>query len=204
MPFDEFTIEQMACGLLPNATVDEKFATGFHRNSMINEEGGVDPEEFRIAAIINRVETTSKAWLGLTANCAQCHSHKYDPLSHREYYQLFAFLNNDDEPVLEVPSAEQTAKREDIRRRITHVEDDLLKKDPDLPQRQKAWEEKERADVVEWTVLNPDSYYGAVGTKLNAQSDGSLLATASSPPTSTYTVTSKTILNNITAFRLEE
>ena len=203
MPFDEFTIEQMAGDLLPNATVEQRVATGFHRNSMINEEGGVDPEEFRIAAIINRVETTGKAWLGLTVNCAQCHSHKYDPISHREYYQLFAFLNNDDEPILEVPNAKQMAKRKDIKARIAGVEDELLKADAGLAERQAAWEEKERANVVEWTVLNPDSFYGAVGTKLNAQSDGSLLATASSPPSSTYTVTSKTKLNNITAFRLE-
>ena len=203
MPFDEFTIEQMAGDLLPNPTMEQRIATGFNRNSMINEEGGVDPEEFRVAAIINRVETTSKAWLGLTANCAQCHSHKYDPISHREYYQLFAFLNNDDEPILEVPNAEQLAKRKEIKTRIAKVEDELLEKDPDITKRETAWEEKERADVVEWTVLNPDSFYGAVGTKLEAQSDHSLLATASSPPTSTYTVTSKTKLNDITAFRLE-
>ena len=203
MPFDEFTIEQMAGDLLPNPTPEQKIATGFNRNSMINEEGGVDPEEFRVAAIINRVETTSKAWLGLTANCAQCHSHKYDPISHKEYYQLFAFLNNDDEPIMEVPTAAQIAKRKEIKDRISKVEDELLEKDPDITKREAAWEEKERANVVEWTVLNPDSFYGAVGTKLEAQSDGSLLATASSPPTSTYTVTSKTKLNDITAFRLE-
>ncbi len=203
MPFNEFTIEQMAGDELPNATMEQKVATGFHRNSMINEEGGVDPEEFRVAAIINRVETTGKTWLGLTVNCAQCHSHKYDPISHKEYYQLFAFLNNDDEPIMEVPNAEQLAKRDEIKSRIAKVEDDLLKKDHDVAKREAAWEEKERENVVEWTVLNPDSFYGAVGTKFDAQSDGSLLATASNPPRSTYTVTSKTKLNDITAFRLE-
>jgi Protein of unknown function (DUF1549)/Protein of unknown function (DUF1553)/Planctomycete cytochrome C len=203
MPFDEFTIEQMAGDLLPNATTEQKIATGFHRNSMINEEGGVDPEEFRVAAIINRVETTGKAWLGLTVNCAQCHTHKYDPISHKEYYQLFAFLNNDDEPMLEVPSPEQQAKRADIKKRVAAVEDEMLAKDPDLAKRQAAWEEKERADNVEWSVLDPESYFGAVGTKFTEEDDKSLLATASNPPNSTYTVTTKTKLNNITAFRLE-
>ena len=98
---------------------------------------------------------------------------------------------------------EQLAKRKDIQKRIAKVEDGLLKKNPELPKRQAVWEEKERTNAVEWAVLNPDSFYGALGTKLDAQSDGSLLATASSPGTSTYTVTSKTRLTNITAFRLE-
>jgi len=203
MPFNEFTIEQMAGDLLPNATVDQKTATGFHRNSMINEEGGVDPEEFRVAAIINRVETTGKAFLGLTINCAQCHSHKYDPISQREYYQIFAFLNNDDEPVLEVPSERQQAKQAEILGKVAKVEDDLLAKDPDVKTRQAAWEKERRDEVVDWEVLNPVSYYGAVGTKFEKLSDNSLLATASSPPVSTYTVTVKTKLKNITAFRLE-
>ncbi|MDB6123563.1 MAG: putative rane protein [Pedosphaera sp.] len=203
MPFDEFTIEQMAGDLLPNATTEQKVATGFHRNSMINEEGGVDPEEFRVAAIINRVETTGKAWLGLTVNCAQCHTHKYDPISHKEYYQLLAFLNNDDEPILEVPSKEQLAKRADIKKRIAAVEDEMLVKDSELAKRQQAWEEKERANNVEWTVLDPDAYYGAVGTKFDKLADKSLLATASSPPVSTYTVRAKTDLKNISGFQLE-
>jgi mono/diheme cytochrome c family protein len=202
MPFDEFTIEQMAGDLLPNATTEQKVATGFHRNSMINEEGGVDPEEFRVAAIINRVETTGKAWLGLTVNCAQCHTHKYDPISHKEYYQLLAFLNSDDEPILEVPSKEQLAKRADIQKRISAIEDELAK-DPEISGRQKAWEEKQGAANVEWAVLDPEAYYGAVGTKFDKLADQSLLATASSPPSSTYTVQTKTTLTNITAFRLE-
>ncbi len=203
MPFDEFTIEQMAGDLLPNATPDQKVATGFHRNSMVNEEGGVDPEEFRVAAIINRVETTSKAWLGLTMNCAQCHNHKYDPISQKEFYQFYAFLNNDDEPMLEVPNAAQRSKRAGIKQNIRAIEDELLAADPDLAKRQSAWEEKERTNAVAWTVLEPESFYAAVGTKLSKLSDNSLLATASSPPVSTYTITTRAPLTNITAFRLE-
>ncbi|MDB6109862.1 MAG: putative rane protein, partial [Pedosphaera sp.] len=203
LPFDEFTIEQLAGDLLPNATLEQRVATGFQRNSMINEEGGVDPEEFRVAAIVNRVETTGKAFLGLTINCAQCHTHKYDPISHQEYYQFLAFLNNDDEPLLEVPTHAQQIKRADILSQVGRIEDDLLAKDSGIGARQADWEEQMREEVVNWKVLDPGAYYGAVGTKFTKLSDQSLLATASSPPFSTYTVTAKTELKDITAFRLE-
>lgn len=103
LPFDQFTIEQLAGDLLPGATADQKIATGFHRNTLTNKEGGVDQEEFRIAAVVDRVNTTSTVWLGLTVACAQCHDHKYDPISQREYYQLMAFFNSDRELDLPVP-----------------------------------------------------------------------------------------------------
>ena len=94
MPFDQFTIEQLAGDLLPHATRDQQVATGFQRNSLINEEGGSDPEQFRVEAVIDRVSTAGQVWLGLTVGCAQCHDHKYDPLTQREFYELFAFFNN--------------------------------------------------------------------------------------------------------------
>ncbi len=203
LPFDEFAIEQMAGDLLPNATIEQRVATGFHRNSMVNEEGGVDPEEFRVAAIINRVETTGKAFLGLTINCAQCHNHKYDPISQKEYYQFFAFLNSDDEPLLDVPSQAQLIKRKEILDQIGKIEDELLAKDPELKTRQAAWEDDLRDETVNWHVLEPVNYYGAVGTKFTRLSDESLLATASNPGSSTYTVTVKPQLKDITGFRLE-
>ena len=103
MPFDQFTIEQLAGDMLPNATREQTIATGFHRNTMLNEEGGIDPLEFRFHAMTDRVATTGTTWLGLTVGCAQCHTHKYDPIPHREYYQLMAFLNNADEPELDLP-----------------------------------------------------------------------------------------------------
>jgi hypothetical protein len=103
LPFDRFTIEQLAGDLLPNATLDQKTATGFHRNTLTNKEGGVDQEEFRVAAVVDRVSTTGKVWLGLTVGCCQCHDHKYDPLSQREFYQLFAFFNADRETDLTAP-----------------------------------------------------------------------------------------------------
>ena len=94
MPFDQFTIEQLAGDLLPKPTKAQLVATGFHRNTLINTEGGSDPEQFRVEAVMDRVSTTGSVWLGLTIGCAQCHTHKFDPISHREYYQFFAFYNH--------------------------------------------------------------------------------------------------------------
>jgi hypothetical protein len=117
-PFDEFTIEQLAGDLLPEATIRQRIATGFNRNHMANNETGIIDEEFRVEYVVDRVNTTMATWLGLTAGCAQCHDHKFDPISQREFYQLFAFFNNVPEtglihddvpppPLLYVPSAEQ-------------------------------------------------------------------------------------------------
>jgi mono/diheme cytochrome c family protein len=111
MPFDQFTIEQLAGDLLPSATRAQQVATGFHRNTLINQEGGTDPEQFRIEAVMDRVATTGAVWLGLTVGCAQCHTHKFDPISHREYYSLYAFFNsgadiNDVGPSVEVHEGE--------------------------------------------------------------------------------------------------
>ena len=97
LPYDQFIIEQIAGDLLPDATQDQVVATGFLRNSMINEEGGIDPEQFRMEAMFDRMDAIGKGILGLTIQCAQCHNHKYDPLTQEEYYRMFAFLNNDHE-----------------------------------------------------------------------------------------------------------
>src|SRR5260370_2314931 len=94
MPFDEFVIEQIAGDLLPDPTVDQLIATGFHRNTPSNYEGGIDFEQYRVEAVVDRAATTGAAYLGLTLGCARCHDHKYDPVSQREFYQMFAFFNN--------------------------------------------------------------------------------------------------------------
>ncbi|WP_437193090.1 DUF1549 domain-containing protein [Planctomicrobium sp. SH527] len=101
LPFDQFTIEQLAGDLLPDATEAQRIATAFHRQTMTNTEGGTDPEEFRVVAVVDRTNTTASVWLGLTAGCAQCHTHKYDQITQLEYYQLYAFFNNGDEINLE-------------------------------------------------------------------------------------------------------
>jgi hypothetical protein len=124
LPFDRFVIDQIAGDMLPNATPDQLIATGFHRNTPSNSEGGIDFEQYRVEAVADRVATTGSVFLGLTLGCARCHDHKYDPISQREFYQLFAFYNNTDEisteaersdyrrPVLELPTPEEIARRE--------------------------------------------------------------------------------------------
>lgn len=112
MAFDQFTIKQLAGDLLPNATLADRVATGFHRNTMLNEEGGIDPLEFRYHAMVDRVGTTGTVWLGMSIACAQCHNHKYDPVSQKEYYQLMAYLNNAEEPELEL--VDETLQQERV------------------------------------------------------------------------------------------
>lgn len=203
MPFDQFAIAQLAGDMLPHSTLEDKIATGFLRNSMINEEGGVDPEQFRVQALIERMDVLGKSFLGLTINCCQCHNHKYDPISQKEYYRLFAFLNNDDEPQLEVPNKYEEPERDAIRHKIATMEEGLLIKYPDIPKKMAVWEKEMKALPRDWTVLEPVTYYGSVGAKFDKQEDNSLLAAGSIPPVSEYTVTTKTDLTNITGFRLE-
>ena len=133
MPFDRFTIEQIAGDLLPGATLDQRVATGFHRNTIVNAEGGVDDEEYRVAALVDRVNTTMQVWMGTTLACAQCHDHKYDPFAQREYFQLYAFFNNTSdrgvstEPEVALPTPEQAAKLNEIRAEIARRQADLDK-----------------------------------------------------------------------------
>jgi hypothetical protein len=140
MPFDRFVTEQLAGDLLPNATVQQQVATGFHRNTPFNEEGGIDLEQFRVESIVDRVNTTGAVFLGLTLGCAQCHDHKFDPIAQREYYQFFAFFNSCDEPVLEVPTPDQTRQRHRIRQQVAVVEKRLKVIDSTSLAKQLAWE----------------------------------------------------------------
>ncbi|MEO8268294.1 MAG: PSD1 and planctomycete cytochrome C domain-containing protein [Aureliella sp.] len=128
MPFDQFTIEQLAGDLLPESSdaqqsVSRKVATGFHRNTPLNQEGGIDVEQFRVDSVFDRVATTGTVWLGLTIGCAQCHDHKFDPITQKEYYQFFAFFNNQDEPTLEV--ADQSASRAELKAELKIAETEL-------------------------------------------------------------------------------
>ncbi len=125
MPFDQFVIEQIAGDMLPKATLSQKIATGFHRNTLINQEGGVDREQFRVEAVADRVNTTGTVFLGLTLECARCHDHKYDPIKQKEYYQLFAFLNNQNEPTLTIAAPAVAAKREKLEKQVEKLEVDL-------------------------------------------------------------------------------
>ncbi len=130
MPFDQFTIKQLAGDMLTNPAPADIVATGFHRNTMLNEEGGIDPLEFRYNAITDRVATTGTTWLGLTTGCAQCHTHKFDPIPHTEYFQLMAFLNNADEPDYEIADAALQKRRVEAQARLEKLVQDLPSKWP--------------------------------------------------------------------------
>jgi hypothetical protein len=151
MPFDQFTIEQLAGDLQPHATVSQRVATGFHRNTLINQEGGIDLEQFRVEAVVDRVNTTGAVFLGLTIGCAQCHDHKYDPLSQREYYRLFAFLNNADEPDLELPEPGQLETRAAVRKKLAELQQQLKSYDGATPELLLAWE-KQLTDEAKKTL----------------------------------------------------
>src|SRR6201996_4171318 len=140
MPYNQFVIDQIAGDLLPNATQDQKVATGFLRNSMVNEEGGIDPEQFRMEAMYDRIDAIGKGILGVTIQCAQCHNHKFDPLTQEEYYRIFAFLNNTHEADIAVYKPAEAAKREEIFRRVDELESQLKKQTPDWRKRMAAWE----------------------------------------------------------------
>lgn len=143
-PYDQFTREQIAGDLLPNATVEQKIATAFHRNTMTNTEGGTDDEEFRVAAVRDRVDTTLQVWMGLTLGCAKCHTHKYDPIAQKEYYQFFAVFNQttdadrpDEAPLVQVPYAPIDEQIQKINSQIDGLKTQL---NGASPERQKALE----------------------------------------------------------------
>ena len=119
MAFDRFATLQLAGDLLGGDDFGPRIATGFHRNTLINQEGGIDVEQFRVDSILDRVNTTGTVFLGLTVGCAQCHDHKYDPISQREYYELYAFFNNVDEPQLEIAAPRELDARRKVAPRST-------------------------------------------------------------------------------------
>ncbi len=204
MRYDEFIIEQIAGDQLPNATQEQIVATGFLRNSMVNEEGGIDPEQFRMDAMFDRMDCIGKSVLGLTIQCAQCHDHKFDPLKQEEYYRLFAFLNNDHETQPVVYTPEQQTKAADLSRKIRDLEAGLRLKMPDWEQRMASWEESVRNDQPEWIVLRPwVEEISTGGQRYLPQPDGSFLALGYAPTKHTVKLFLTNDLQNISAFRLE-
>ncbi|MEO7678936.1 MAG: DUF1549 domain-containing protein, partial [Verrucomicrobiota bacterium] len=190
MPFDQFTIEQIAGDLLPNATPDQIIATGFHRNTMLNEEGGIDPLEFRFYSMVDRVHVTATTWLGLTMACAQCHTHKYDPIKHGEYYSFMALMNNSDEPNFEVPKPDLVAKRKEIQGKITSLENGLAEKFP--------------LEVnIEWLTPGSAEFSSKNGAEAEFLLDGSFRVGGKNPEKETYTIKFDTSLRRVTHVQLE-
>ena len=177
MPFDQFTVKQLAGDLLPNATLDDRIATAFHRNHRTTAEGGIVPEEFRVEYVADRAETTSTVWLGLTVGCARCHDHKYDPIKQKEYYQLFAYFNNvpekglvynfgNEEPYIKAPTAEQQHHLEELDRNVTEAEQHWNSIEPKLHEAQLNWERKvAHSKSFDWTVTEGLTFHSPLAGK---------------------------------------
>ncbi len=208
LPFDQFTVEQIAGDLLPDATKEQRLATAFHRNTMTNVEGGTDDEEWRVAAVKDRANVTAQAWMGLTMGCAQCHTHKFDPISQKEYYQFYAFFNQtedndqpDERPTMPFQTQEQREKTERLRSEITSLEQQAARL-PELASEFAAWEAAHWATDV-WRIVEPEEITSSGGTTFTKLQDHSLLAGTKSPENDTYTVKFIWHLSKATALRLE-
>jgi hypothetical protein len=153
MSYDRFVVEQIAGDLLPDATQEQRVATGFLRNSMINEEGAIVAEQFRMVEMFDRMDCLGKAVLGLTAQCAQCHSHKYDPLTQREYFGMFAFLNNAYEAQSYVHSPEQRQQLAALQAELAALDDEVRRRRPDWQPALEAWQESVRGSLAAWEPL---------------------------------------------------
>ena len=213
-PFDQFTVEQVAGDLLPNATFEQRVATGFNRNHRINAEGGAIPEEWRVEYVIDRVDTTATVWLGLTMGCARCHDHKYDPLTQKDFYRFYAFFNSVNEngldggagnavPLVQVPSPEIQAQIAAVDTKITTAQQDVKAVELRLPALQLEWEKTTANNATPWMVMDAASSVSAGGATLAKQADGSLLSGGKRPDKDTYTIVAHTDLKGITAVRLE-
>ncbi len=205
MPFNQFTIEQLAGDMLANATQDQIIATGFNRNHRLNGEGGRIEQEWFVETVIDRVETTGLTWLGLTLNCCRCHDHKYDPVSQREFYQLFAYFNSVEEsgvlspttkraentpPLMTLVTPELEQQQADLHKMVadaTTQRDEVAKT---LPELVKAWEAhvKQRETRPVWQFREPRSVTSVGGATLTRLEDGSWLATGANPPNDEYRI----------------
>jgi hypothetical protein len=203
LPYNQFIIEQIAGDQLPKASQDQVVATGFLRNSMVNMEGAIDPEQFRMEAMFDRMDAIGKAVLGITVQCAQCHTHKYDPISHEDYYRMFAFINNDHESRPVVYAPDQQMKIAGINRAIAEIEESLKHRAPDWERQMAAWEESVKSNQPEWIVLTNLHQEGDKAQRYEEKKDGSLLACGYAPTKMTQWFRTTNDLHDITAFRIE-
>ena len=217
MPFDEFTIEQIAGDMLPKATEDQRIATGFHRNTQFNEEGGVDKDESYFEVQVDRVATTATVWLGSTLGCAQCHNHKFDPFTQKDFYSMMAFFNNGEkkqkntgdtstyyiEPVLEMPTPEQKKQREAIEARINELLNKTTTLTPELKAQEAEWEKAVLGGEQAWRVMTPKKMAGAAGSTLIAESDGRIFASGTAPRNEAYVMELAVPGGAATGIRLE-
>ena len=218
MPFDRFTTEQIAGDLLSNASLEERIATGFHRNHRINTESGSIAEEFHAENLVDRVSTTGSVWLGLTIGCARCHDHKYDPITARDFYSLSAFFNNVNEagtggarnaqgnasPILRLPAPEIEAQLAASDANLKAAQAELKDVEAKVAAGQEAWEKTALTHGAEWRTLTlTDLSAASAGVVFTPQSDGSVLVSGANPSKTFYKASAVSTLRNITAFRIE-
>ena len=214
--FKQFTIDQIAGDMLPHPTTDQLIATGFNRNTMLNQEGGVDPEEYYWYELVDRVNTTASVWLGSTLGCAQCHNHKFDPFTQKDYYRFLAFYGNGsykihgegseryaEEPDLEIPTPDQQQKAEALRKQIAQLQSVTATDTPALREAQVGWEKRMKDADHQWTALHPSSFTSAGGATLKLLPDESILAAGKNPNADVYHIEAKSDLAAITGIRLE-
>jgi len=216
-PFDRFTIDQMAGDLLPNPTLDQRVATGFHRNHRVNTEAGSIAAEFHVENIVDRISTIGTVWMGLTVGCARCHDHKFDPLTMRDFYSLFAFFNNVPEvgtggprdgrgnlqPVMKLPSPELESQLAAIESKLAAARAEMKAMEAKLAPGQAEWESKRLSHQPHWRTLEAGELQSREGVLFEKQNDGSYFASGSKPERDVITFSAETTLRNITAFRLE-
>jgi mono/diheme cytochrome c family protein len=202
MPYDQFMMEQIAGDLLPNATQDQIIATGFLRNSMINEEGAIVPEQFRMVEMFDRIDCLGKAALGLTTQCAQCHTHKFDPITHEEYYGMFAFLNNSYEAQSAVYTQEQLQSIQSVHTAISAIENKIRQDNMQWESDLNAWSKSIVESQPDWKVVSFDDMNSVSGLNHPVmQKDGAILMTGHSS-SDVYMISSPE-LTGVTGLRLE-
>jgi mono/diheme cytochrome c family protein len=203
LPYNEFIIEQMAGDLLPHPTQDQRIATGFLRNSMLNEEGGVDPEQFRMDAMFDRMDAIGKSILGLTIQCAQCHNHKFDPLTQEEYYRMFAYLNNDHEASMIAYTPKEEELRSNLLRQMRDLEQGLRHSTAGWQERMNAWEDSVSNNQPAWVTLACQNA-GDNGERYYYFADNSIRAASYAPTKWTAVFKTTNAIRSIGAFRLEQ
>jgi hypothetical protein len=209
-PFDQFTIEQIAGDLLENPTNDQLVATAFHRNTQTNNEGGTNDEEYRNVAIVDRVNTTMATWMGTTMACAQCHTHKYDPISHEEYFSMFAILNQtqdadrrDESPTIPVLSGAQMQQQGQLQARIAELENSLSAPSAVNKKALAQWEAGLINQGEQWQALGQVTIKASSQATFTQLEDGSYLVSGKSAATDTYTIEGTAKITAITAVRLD-
>ena len=206
LPYDQFSIKQLAGDLLPGATPEDRIATGFHRNTMLNEEGGADPNEYRFYSMVDRVGATGATWMGLTLNCAQCHTHKYDPILHADYYSVMALLNNADEPTYHIPPDDLAQRLADHAKKIRAAEESLEGKFPGGPaaveKRFGEWLNTESQRAAKWETLRPSQLKTTLPT-LDVQPDGFILGGGDITKSDVYDLAFDRAIKGAVAIRIE-